>query len=99
MPRGLPSGLSRRPEKRLASALPPMANTCRPITVRVKYTAPTAVTAIIVSIGTGYNDAPRPSGAFATLVRIDGNRMLSAWLETKATPRNIHIVPSVMMNG
>ena len=28
-----------------------------------------------------------------------GTRMLSARVVTKATPRSIHIVPSVMMNG
>ena len=43
----------RRPAYRLASGLPPTASTCRPATVRDRYTAPAAVTASITSIGTG----------------------------------------------
>src|SRR6188472_887705 len=60
---------------------------------------PAAVTAIMTSVGTGYSDSPRPSGALASAVSAGGSPMLSALLLTKAIPRSTHIVPSVMMNG
>ena len=50
-------------------------------------------------MGTGYSEAPKPSGALATRVTDSGTRMLSALLLTKAIPRRIHIEPSVMMKG
>ena len=57
------------------------------------------MTSSMQSSGTGYSAVPSPSGAFATAVSAGGTRMLSARLMTKATPRRIHIVPRVMMNG
>jgi len=53
----------------------------------------------IVSIGTGYSVDGRPRGAFTTDVSGVGTMMLSALVATKAMPRRIHMLPSVMMNG